>query len=272
MKNLLWVTLVIAGCAQAQVAVPAASDTGPKPASAVAEGRHAGKVGLVRGVVKQVDPIHDQLLIHVFGGHNVRIGFDPRTQLFLENKVTSLNSILVGSVVSIDTVIDGGKMFALSVRTGRYDAAELNGQILRYDAAKSQIILRDPVSPESVSLRIAPSTLIVNQGKPASPLVLSPGMLVRVSFSPAHSAAKSIEILAAPGAFFTFQGRIVSVDLSTRVMALLNDSDQSVRELAIGSLDASTLRLLREGADVDLQADFDGNQYNVRTVTLLRNQ
>jgi hypothetical protein len=42
-----------------------------------------------------------------------------------------------------------------------------------------------------------------------------------------------------------------------------------VRELAIGSLDDASLRLLREGADVSIQAEFDGDRYNVRTVALV---
>ncbi len=77
-----------------------------------------------------------------------------------------------------------------------------------------------------------------------------------------------VEILAERGNSFTFEGRIVAVDLRSRVLSLSNDSDQSVRELAIGSLDTSNLSLLREGADVSIQAEFDGDRYNVRTVTL----
>ena len=87
-------------------------------------------------------------------------------------------------------------------------------------------------------------------------------MLVRVWFSPAQNASKHgadstgsdmanrIEILAERGNSFAFEGRIVSVDLRSGVLALSNDSDQSVRELAIGSLDSSSRSLLREGADV----------------------
>jgi hypothetical protein len=49
-------------------------------------------------------------------------------------------------------------------------------------------------------------------------------------------------------------------------LSLSNDTDQSVRQLDIGSVDANTLSLLREGADVNIQAEFDGERYNVRTV------
>lgn len=228
-----------------------------------------GKVGLVRGVLKRLDPIHDQLLVRAFGGKDVRIAFDARTQLLTENAPTRLTSIPAGSVVSVDTVIEGGKLFARSVRTGSSNAVELNGQVVRYDAGKAQLTLRDPLSPENLALRVTASTTVVNRGQPASLQALSPGMLIRVQFSPTQHSANNIEILAERGNEFTFEGRIVAVDLRSRVLALSNDSDQSVRELSIGSLDSTSLGRLREGADVSIQAEFDGERYNARSVTVV---
>src|SRR5580658_6979785 len=229
MPRLCLALTLLAGCVQAQTApaapaatpvTPAAtandSDSGPQRSIAIADtssepvpGR---KVGLVRGVVKRLDPIHDQLLIHSFGGGDLRIAFDGRTQLFSENTRTRLTSIPAGSVVSVDTVIDGGKLFARSVRSGSAsNAVELNGQVVRYDAAKSQLILRDPTSPKSVALRVTPSTVVVNRGQAAAPQALSPGMLVQVWFSAtqnvskhgadnlASSVANRVEILAERG-------------------------------------------------------------------------
>lgn len=275
MTKLFFSAILIFGCAQAQVAVPATSgaksDTA-SPSTSVTDaplpGGPRAKVGLVRGVVKRLDPIHDQLLIHSFGGGDVRIAFDGRTQLLPGNPGAYVTSIPKGSVVSVDTVIDGGKLFARSVRTGPSNGAELNGQVLRYDAAKSQLTLRDPISPEGISLHVSPNATVVNQGQAASPQALSAGMLVKVWLAPTQNSATRIEILAQRGNSFTFEGRIVAVDLRSGVMALSNDSDKSVRELTIGSLDSGTLGLLREGANVNIQAEFDGDRYNVRSVTL----
>lgn len=261
------------GGAQAQVAQPATPDAGHQRTTTVDDGlsparKPSGKVGLVRGVLKRIDPIHDELLIHAFGGSDVRIAFDPRTQLLSENTQQRFTSVPDGSVVSVDTVIDGEKLFALSIRTGSSNASELNGQIMRYDPATSRLTLRESISPdESVSVRVTPSTTVINQGQPASPQALSPGMLVQVWYSPAQRVANRVEILAAPGTSFSFSGRIVAVDLRSRVLALFNDSDQSLRELAIGSLDVSSLGSLREGSDVLIQAEFDGRRYNARSVT-----
>ncbi len=229
----------------------------------------SGKVGLVRGVVKRLDPIHDQLVIHSFGGHDLRINFDPRTQILPANKAMLLTSMPAGSVVSVDTVMENGKLFARSVRTSPSGsiAVELSGQIVRYDPSKSELTLHDPLTPDSISLRITPSTVVVKGGEQSSPQALSEGMLVRVFFSPAEHAANNIEILAARGSVFTFQGRIISVDLHSRTVALLNETDQSVRDLTFGTLDPGTMHMLRESANVNIEAEFDGDRYNIRKVS-----
>ncbi len=280
---------LMTGCAQSQVAAPAAVSpptSSPvsnslSPQQKVADddvappGDPGAKISLVRGVVKRLDPIHDQLVIRAFGGHDVRIAFDPRTKLLPENKNNKdaqLSSLPLGTVVAVDTVIEGGKLFARSIRTSPSNAAELNAQVVRYDAAKSRLILRYPLSPEGTTVPVTSATIVLNQGQPASPQDLSPGMLVRVWFSPAQNAASKVEIFAQRGNSFTFAGRIISLDLRSHVLSLSNDTDQSVRELAFDSLDASTLHLLREGANVTIQAEFDGDRYNVRSVALLSPQ
>ena len=274
--------ILVAGAAVAQQKAPAASGAATPAISEDPDRQQAsatdalspaelpgGKIGLVRGVVKLTDPIHDQLVIHAFGGRDVRIGFDPRTRLLPENTGMRLTSIPAGAVVSVDTVIDNGKLFARSVRTApsASSAAELSGKVVRYEAEKSRLILRDPISPENISLRIAPTAVVVDRGHSASAQALSPDMLVRVWFS--QDAVNNIEILARRGDSFTFEGRILSVDLRSRVVALSNNTDQSVRELGIGLLNATSLALLKEGAEVNIQAQFDGDRYNVRAVTVV---
>jgi hypothetical protein len=266
--------MLLAGWARAQAALPStAGDAASRPTPAVENDESprlpGGKVGLVRGVLKRMDPIHDQLLIRTFGGGNVQIAFDPRTELVSDQTHTRLTTIPASSIVSVDTVVDNGKLFARSVRIGQSNVVELNGQVVSYEAGRSRLSVRDPISPQSVSLQMTPSTAVVRRGQAASPQALSAGMLVRVWFSPAQHTASNVEILAVPGESFVFEGRVVAVDLRSRVLDLSNDPDQSVRELAIGSLDAANLGLLREGADVSIQAEFDGERYNVRSVRLV---
>ena len=225
---------------------------------------------MVRGVLKRFDPIHDELLVHPFGGHDLHIAFDTRTELVQDDTRTQVAGIPPGSVVSVDTVMDGGKLFARTVRVTAATAGEMSGQVVRYDASKSRLVLHDPGSPEDVTLHVTANTTVTNHDQRASLDALTPGALVHVNFEPAQNAVTNIQILAARGNTFTFAGKVVAVDLRTRTVALTNASDQSVRELTINSLDPNSTRLLREGADVSIEAEFDGDRYNARSVTLLQ--
>jgi hypothetical protein len=282
MQKLVWIKflsiMITLGCVQAQTAIPGTSnDAGTqnqKTSAGVDElsppHKPGEKVGIVRGVLKRFDPIYDQLIIQTFGGRDLHISFDGQTKLLANNANANLASIPAGSVISVDTVIgDNGKLLARSVRTTTADWAELNGQVVRYDPTRSQLIVRDPISPKSVSLHVDSNTKVVNGSKTASPQALSTGMLVKVWFS--QNAANRIEIVAEPGSSYTFEGRIIAVDLHSRILSLTNNTDQSLRELTFASLDGSSLALLREGAEVSIQAEFDGDHYNVRAVTPVRN-
>jgi hypothetical protein len=277
-STIILAPICIGGCAQGQASAPAPSDKSPSitleqrelPADRLTpDGVPRGKTSLVRGVLKRLDPVHDQLLIHAFGGGDVRVAFDPRTQMLAGNGRTPFTSIPVGSVVSVDTVMDGGKLFAVSVRSGTSTASEMDGQVVRYDAAKSQLTLRDPMSPENFSVKITSSSVLLNQGKATSAQNLVAGTLVRAWFSGVQRSVIKLEILAEPGHSFTFQGKVVAVDLHARVLSLSNDTDDSIRELAIDSLDSASLGLLKENANVRILAEFDGERYKVRSLSLL---
>ena len=226
-----------------------------------------GKVTLVRGVLKRVDPIHDQFVLQAFGGRDIKIGFDGQTKLVSDTPGMGLTNIPAGSVISLDVVTEGGRLFAKSVRTGAVSPAEVNGQVLGYDPTRARLNLRDAMSMKEFSLRIDPTTSVMNQGHSIAPQALAPGMLVRARFSSKDNAASQVEVLAERGSTYTFEGRVIALDLRSHVVSLSNDSDQSLRELAFGSLDSSSLKLLHEGAEVAIQAEFDGDAYNVRSVT-----
>lgn len=268
---------LFAAWAEAQTAAPVT----PNPDAQSSQQKHGvtdedlfpvhkvtGKVSLVRGVLKQIDPIHNQLVVQTFGGGNLRIAFDGRTTLSPESAGAHVTGIPAGSVVSVDTGLRDGKLFARSLRVGTSSAAELNGQIVEFDASRSRLTLRDPISPENIFVHVTPKTVVTQAGKSATIQALSPGALVKVAFSAADKTAAQIEILAERGASFTFQGRILAVDLRSGTLSLSNDTDQSMRELAFGSLDGQSRNLLQEGNNVTIQAEFDGNRYSIRSVSL----
>src|SRR5580698_6696984 len=219
MQKYLWAILLTAACVQAQSTAPGSSSTPssdgspPKPVvrndDLFPAAKLDGKVSLVRGVLKRVDPIHDQFVVQAFGGGEIKVGFDGQTK-FLSAASTSTAStpnastpdalnIPAGSVISLDVVTEGGRLFAKSVRTGTVSPAEINGQVVGYDPTRSRLTLRDAASMKEFSLRINPSTSIVNQGHPISAQALATGMLVRAHFSAKENAASDVEVLAERG-------------------------------------------------------------------------
>lgn len=268
MPILRWAVLLL-GCAPlaAAQATPIVSQARPDTLEASSSRELAGKVGLVRGVLKKLDPIHDTLFVRTFGGGEVRISFDERTSLLQDNGQSRLLHLPSGSIVSVDTVIDNGKLFARSVRTGAPGEAELSGQVVEFNRSKSLLTLSDSLSPKNISVHLATQTKITSQGQAVLAEAISTGMLVRVSFSPVDDMAREVEILAKPGSIFAFQGKVVAVDLRTGTLTLSNDTDQSLRELAFGPLDTGNRKLLSEGSDVSIQAEFDGRRYFVRSIT-----
>src|SRR5579864_8569006 len=143
--------LLLVGWAVAQSSQPTRlSDANGRKTGADAgilfhEPKPGGRVTLVRGVLVRLDPIHDQLQIRAFGGSDVRIGFDEQTRVLVTTPASTtesrLRGIPAGTVVSVDTVTEDGKLLARAVRIGTTGAAELNGQIVRYDPTRAQLIL-----------------------------------------------------------------------------------------------------------------------------------
>src|SRR5258708_12038916 len=94
-STILTSSILIGGCALSQAAPQAASitpDNGSTSQNQTSQNQGSGpgltpaelprgKTSLVRGVLKRLDPVHDQLLIHAFGGGDGRVALAPRTQM-----------------------------------------------------------------------------------------------------------------------------------------------------------------------------------------------
>ena len=276
MLNLVSALILSTAVARAQSAQPAASTPSSSSISEAQSGSAAdifpganldGRVSLLRGTLKRMDPVRNQLVLHTFGGGDLHIWFDPRTKLVAESGNSRWSALTVGQILSIDAVSHQGKLFARSVRTEQATSSEMSGQIVSYDATRSRLTLRDRMSPQQFSLKVLPSTVVTNGTQPSSMQGLQQGMLVHVWFTASDRSASHIEILAQPGNTYVFQGRVIALDLRSRMLSLSNDTDQSVRELSFAGLDDRNVSSLKEGIQVNIQARFDGDHYNILSVT-----
>jgi hypothetical protein len=223
---------------------------------------------LVGGTVDGVDHVRDRVALRPFGGKKMVVHFDERTHIYKDGVETTQLAIHKGDRVYVDTMSDGSQVLARNIRViTQVNAADARGQVLVNSG--NEISLRDDLSGEPVSLAIDRDTHVVRDGKQATVADLTPGSLVTVQFAPDKAdrgIAREIRVLAAPGAVFTFAGRVTNLDLSVGQLSIANQSDNKtydisvVRPLLPGDL--------MVGSDVVVKAMFDGKEYRANSVNV----
>jgi Domain of unknown function (DUF5666) len=229
------------------------------------------KISLVGGTIEKLDRVRDELTIRIFGGGRMKVYFDPRTRINGDGVDASAADLRLGDRVSIDTVLNGGEIFARSIRLKRAAAGETQGLVIGYERHDSELIVRDALSPKPLQLRLTPQTHFVDKGQPTSADQLLPGTLVDVHFGGEQDGrvvAREVLVLAVPGSSFTFAGRITGLDLSSGVLTLTSTTDGKSYEIF---LDPSTIGVgdnLRVTANVTVNTLFDGHRYVARDVNV----
>src|ERR1700744_4747676 len=120
-----WITAVILGSAavmqvaEAQSLLPA-SDPAAMPAKVDAGAPDLppiprGKSTIFGGQIRELDPVRDQMTLRVFGDRPMKILVDERTQVFRDGKRISLRELRPEQQASVQTTLDGTKLFALSI-------------------------------------------------------------------------------------------------------------------------------------------------------------
>ena len=236
--------------------------------------RPSGKSTVIGGTLLKVDPVRDQLTVHVFGGGTMKIFFDARTQVYRDGQRVSLQDLKNGDRASVETILDGTMVFARSMRiqTQRMEA-ECQGQVLAYNAATGKLRVRDALSSEPLELRVPSGIAILREGHEASsPAQLGPGAMVDVEFQSAgkgQGVATRIAILAIPGLEYIFSGRVTFVDVRAGKMAIVDPRDQRSYDISFNPR-SSVLGDVREGTDVIVTAVFDGTRYSANAIKLNR--
>ncbi|HLV89306.1 MAG TPA: hypothetical protein VKV39_20140 [Candidatus Sulfotelmatobacter sp.] len=231
----------------------------------------SSKASLIGGTVARVDHIRDEITIQVFGGGKVKTLFDPRTHIYRDGKAASVTDIQKGERVYADTMLLDGKIFARNLRIGAQNSqGEGQGVVLSYRSNDGSLVLRDMLSPKPLNLRLEPDTRIVRSHQSANARDLVPGTLVSVQFQNqgGHAIARQVSILIAPGAEFSFLGRVLTLDLHLGLLVVSSTIDHKNYEIYLDPGVTTPDDDLREGAEVTILARYDGSRYVARGITI----
>ena len=231
---------------------------------------------LVGGTISGVDRLRNRMTVQVFGGGHWTVNFDERTHIFHNGAETTQLALKKGERVYVDTQLDNNRhdIFARNIRVGVAALpADADGQITDIDTKHNELTLRDTINSVPVRFAIDQDTRISNGQTPAAFKDVKPGALVHVRFaaeSPNRGLAREINILAMPGAAFTFAGKITYLDLSRGLLALQNSSDDRNYEIHFEPTRTDASRRLGVGTEVRIVATFEGSRYSAQSVTITR--
>ena len=225
------------------------------------------KVTLIGGTVKSLDEIMNKMIVVPFGSkQKMLVAFDTRTDFFQDGKPISYKSIREGQRIYLDTMLNGSTLFAKKIWIqSRADSGIGRGQILDYDPGRKILTVRDELSNQPLKMQLTSSTVMKNGTENASPTDLVPGTLVSMSFGPQREL-REVTLLAKPGTTFVFAGRITYLDMSKKLIAIDNKTDNKKYDVSVEAIAPSVLRQLREGSEVNVSAVFDGSRYDARRV------
>jgi hypothetical protein len=230
------------------------------------------KVALIGGVVKSIDQVRNRMTLQIFGAGKMKLIFDQRTHFDRNGVETNQLAVKTGDRVYVDTQLANGKIFARNVhlRTAQ-GIASANGQVISYNPKTGDVSMRDQISQRPVNFRVTQTTVIKTRDSEGSPGLLQPNALIAVRLSAApgnRSVADEVDVVASPGAQFTFYGTLSHLDLRLGMLAVDNKSDNRIYDIRfvpaqIGMTDALTV-----GADVAVVATFNGENYTAKSVTV----
>lgn len=230
------------------------------------------------GEIRKVDPVRDVLILKVYGQKPVRILFDERTQFFQDGKKISLRSLRPADHASVQTILDGTDIFALSVHVlSKSPEGDYQGHVLNYDPQTTELAISAGMSRQPMKILVPPATPIVREGQPAftagqsglSDLVK--GALITVRFvadKSARGVATQISVLAIPGAEFVFIGNVTALDTHTGTLTLVDPRDDQSYPISFNASNLPETEKLRLGQHVIVTTNFDGSGYVAKAITL----
>jgi uncharacterized protein DUF5666 len=227
------------------------------------------KLSLIGGTVKSIDQIRDNMTVRIYDAGTMKVKFDQRTHFYRDGKETTQLTVKKGDRVYLDTQLFEGKVFAknVHVETGNR-SADASGQIMSFNRKTGDMVVQDQLAGSTVRFRVDPQTTIKNGDAKTTANSLRPGSLIAVKFSPRSRSvgtAEEVSIIAAPGASFTYFGRVTHLDVRSGLLAIENQADGKVYDI---HFDSST-RIpdnLTVGSHVTAVAMFRGSDYVAQSI------
>lgn len=238
----------------------------------------SGKSTILGGAIQQIDPVLDQLTLHVFGQKPMKILFDERTQLFLDGKRIPLRDLRPAKYASIQTTLDGASVFAISIHLLSQSAsANYQGQVLSYNATTGELTVGDSAGRVPLTVMVSSNTSFTRNGQDAfssaqsGPADLQRGSLVSIAFdsdSRHRAVANQITVLATPGADFVFAGNLTAVDMASGLITIVDPRDDHSYQVRFNSSTLPIAQNLRVGQHVRVAVEYEGAHYQARDITI----
>lgn len=247
----------------------------------------AGKSTVIGGSIRDVDFVRDQFTLKVFGGHSMKILFDERTHIYRDGIRTSLRDLHPEDHASIKTTLDGTSIFAINIHIlSKSPEGECQGQVLNYDRKARVLTISSVLSREQIELRVPTNTPIVRIGQARQDQAASSssdaasagfdsldfvkGTLISAKFvsdNKGRGVVSQIAILATPGSAFVFSGNVISIDLHSELLVLVDPRDDKTYQIFFDPSLFPVSRDIHEGAHVTVTTKFDGVRYVARAIT-----
>jgi hypothetical protein len=231
------------------------------------------KLTLIGGTVKEIDPIRNRMTVDIYGGKQMKLIFDDRTKVTRNGAEVNPLMIRKGDRVYLDTQLASqNKIFAKQIQiVTKFEAADLNGQIVNFDPKTRTIELRDQLSSAPFRFTVDQDAAITaNGGKAATLADLQPGALVMAHFNNGQGGRgtiRDVNIIAAPGAEFTLYGRVNHLDLRSGVLAVQNKADDKAYEVKFSPAQFK-IDDLAIGSEVAVTAKFNGHDYEAQSLNV----
>lgn len=237
-----------------------------------------GKSTIIGGEIRSVDPVRDELTLKVFGQHPVKILFDERTQAFIDGKKISLRQIGHADYASVQTLLDGTNVFALSIHIlSQPPEGEYQGRVLSYEPGSNELSINSAMFHDPLKILVPSGTPVVRVGQTAFTAAhagtddLVKGTLVSVTFQSdkqGRGVANKISVLATPGSTFVFTGNISALDLHAGRLALVDPVDEKAYQVSFDAASFPSAQNLHSGDHIMVTADFNGDHYVASSITL----